>query len=83
MKELEAVRKKINELDQEIVRLLQKRFDMVSDVAAIKKQIGMPILDQNREASIMKSLDGLKYEHELKEVYKSILMVSKNLQRDE
>ena len=38
--ELEKIREEINDTDRELIRLLKKRFDLVSKAAVSKKDFG-------------------------------------------
>ena len=45
---LEEKRKKIDELDQELVRLITKRLEVATEICFYKKEKGMKILDRSR-----------------------------------
>lgn len=47
---LENLRKKIDGIDDNMLALFEERMGVVSDVAALKKEQGMPVLDRAREA---------------------------------
>lgn len=47
--ELSEIRKKIDALDDELVRLFIERMHICADVAAYKKENGLPVLDAARE----------------------------------
>ncbi len=53
--ELDEVRKKIDETDKKILDLVEERFELVNDVARIKKKKGLPIRDLKREEDVIKS----------------------------
>ena len=46
---LEKQRAEIDAIDREIVALFERRMQVVVDVARIKKENGIAILDANRE----------------------------------
>ena len=48
MKILAPYRQKINTLDREIIDLLRKRYDIIDEVSAIKKQENIPPVLQDR-----------------------------------
>lgn len=50
---LEADRKTINQIDQKIVRLLNQRFETVTDISDLKQQAHLPVLDQSREDRVL------------------------------
>ena len=53
-KDLEALRKQIDAIDKEVLRLLESRFDIVREVAKLKKKKGLPARDFEREAEIIR-----------------------------
>ena len=50
MERLEKARETINRVDAEIARLFEERMEAAREVAAYKKEHGLPILDAAREA---------------------------------
>jgi len=46
---LTILREKIDEIDAELLRLLQARMDVVADIALVKREEGLPVLDRKRE----------------------------------
>ena len=54
MKDLKEIRKEINQIDEEMLKLFEKRMDVVNDVALYKKENNIPILD----IKITKHIDG-------------------------
>lgn len=53
MMNLETIRQEIDHVDQELVALLEKRMQLVSQVATYKKATGKPILDTSREDVVL------------------------------
>ncbi len=54
VEELTHIRGEIDRIDDEIVRLLAKRFACSRQVAKIKNQTGTPVFDAEREARLLK-----------------------------
>ena len=54
MNDLERARKIINEVDAEMARLFEKRMEAARLVAEYKKQNGLSILDEGREAEVIR-----------------------------
>ncbi|PVU76349.1 chorismate mutase [Acidianus hospitalis] len=52
MSELEDLRKEIEEIDENIIKLLSKRFQISQQIGKIKKEKGIPITDENRESKV-------------------------------
>ena len=75
---LDTVRRKIDEVDQEIVTLLAKRFKLVSKVPEIKKKFNMATIDPSREREILSNVakwaEGMGIEGSyIVRIYRSIL----------
>ncbi len=47
-------RKKIDELDRELVRLLNERARCAAEIGTLKHQNGLPIQEPNREQEVLK-----------------------------
>lgn len=50
--DLRFCRVQIDRIDDEITQLLKQRFDLVKTIGEIKKEIGLPIVDGDREKEI-------------------------------
>ena len=57
--DLELIRKQIDQVDQELVSLLEKRMALVEQVVAFKKTSGKPVFDSKREESIFEKVRSL------------------------
>ena len=53
MSDLESVRKSINRIDKEMASLFEERMTAVKEVAAYKKQVGLQVCDEKREADVV------------------------------
>ncbi|MCG6943871.1 MAG: chorismate mutase [Deltaproteobacteria bacterium] len=82
--DLEQLRQKIDDLDDEILRLLNQRMLFVQEIAALKNKAGKDPLDLNREQAIFRRLA-----HEnrgplawgaLKKIFGEILAASRDIQ---
>lgn len=82
---LEKQRAEIDAIDREIVALFEHRMQVVVDVARIKKENGIAILDANREKEVIKKvqsyLQDADLKEELAEAYETLMKVSKDYQR--
>ena len=47
--DLDQIRKDIDQIDQELVALLERRMVCVGQIVEYKEQQGLPVLDQGRE----------------------------------
>lgn len=82
---LEKQRAEIDAIDREIVALFERRMQVVVEVARIKKENGIAILDANREKEVIQKvqsyLKDATLKEELAEAYETLMKVSKDYQR--
>ena len=82
---LEKQRAEIDAIDREIVALFERRMQVVVDVARIKKENGIAILDANREKEVITKVQSYLKEatlkEELAEAYETLMKVSKDYQK--
>ena len=57
--DLELIRKEIDKADSQLAEVLEKRLQLVMQVAAYKKSKGMPVKDKNREAQVIAKVASL------------------------
>lgn len=85
MRDLEEIRIDIDQVDQELTALIEKRFDLVKEVATYKQANKQPVLDSSREeAVILKNQERLKnpeYKDALAGLYQHLMDTSKELQK--
>jgi len=51
---LEALRARIREVDEALVRLVGERRDLVLEVGRVKEELGLPVLDPPQEARVVR-----------------------------
>lgn len=51
--DLEQIRQDIDQVDAELVQLLEKRMELVTQVTAFKRATGKPVLDTSREQAVL------------------------------
>ena len=76
-------RDRIDKADNQIFDLLLERLDAVNTIGYIKKQEGLPVLDQERENAIYAKIDAKFSAIEadfLKNIYQSIITESKRVE---
>lgn len=69
MKDLEAARREIQETDRQMADLFQRRMRAVRDVAAYKKEKGLPILDEDQERRVLERNSSYISDQTLMEYY--------------
>ena len=74
-------RAKIDAIDQELVKLFERRMDAVTEIARIKKAHKLPILDQSREDRVLDKVRGLTenkaYEDSVEDLFRSLMTITK------
>lgn len=86
--EIEALRKKVDQVDKEILKLLKTRTELAKQMGRAKKSAGLPIRDLEREKTVLAKvskeakLSGLITE-DVKAVYKEIIALSRRMEGEE
>lgn len=81
MDKINKLRKQIDKIDDEIMSLLDKRFNISNQIGQLKKESNTTVLDSNREQVIFDKTSKYSHSPELIEIYKTIMNESKKLQR--
>ncbi|MBC7129817.1 chorismate mutase [Candidatus Bathyarchaeota archaeon] len=85
LEEIEQLRKKIDEIDEEILSLLKERIEISKQIGEVKRNKGLPIKDLERELEkyqqvAKKAIElGLNAEN-VKNIYKNIIKMSRQIQ---
>ncbi|MBP2622437.1 chorismate mutase [Streptococcus oricebi] len=83
--ELAEIRKEIDEIDQDLIKLLEKRMDCVSRVLAAKKSSGQEVVDKEREAVVLARVASLvtkpDYQETILATFADIMRQSSNYQQ--
>ncbi|MCW6652547.1 chorismate mutase [Aerococcaceae bacterium NML191292] len=84
---LSVQRTKIDAIDRELVRLLEARMQVVEEVARIKREHRLPVLDVAREAQVIERVTGYledsRYADMVAELYTHLMRLSKEHQRQQ
>lgn len=85
MRDIEELRKEIDTIDKELVKLFEKRMNVVEEVAAFKINTNKPLKDPVREAALIEKNVALlkddKYGHLLSVFFKDIMEYSRTYQQ--
>ncbi|MBP1912804.1 chorismate mutase [Thermococcus stetteri] len=73
--ELALLRRRIDEIDEEIISLLYERLEIARKIEEVKLKSGLPIYDPEREEEV------LRWTGQFREVFEAILEVSRDVQR--
>ena len=81
---LEDIRKEIDVIDKQLVPLINKRMNCSLKVAEIKRAEGLPVYHPERENDILNRVEAEsgEYGQYVKNIYRSIMSVSRSLQND-
>jgi len=86
MNKLKALRNEIDVIDDELVKLLERRFDLTAEIGNLKKNLDDEILDISREKDIVKriieKLENLDYDEYIINIFVEILGQSKEQQKE-
>ena len=83
---LDQIRKEIDQIDQELVALMERRMVCVSEVVAYKKAKGLPVLDQGREREVLEKLGSLvtdeQYRATIQAQFQDMMKLSRDFQEE-
>lgn len=81
---LDIIRQEIDQIDNQIVKLLEERMHLVEGVVAYKKASGKPVLDTKREEVIFEKVRGRvsnkNYQETIVATFSDILKRSRDYQ---
>ena len=83
-KDLGAIRGEINAIDEQLVKLIRQRLEIVEQVAANKKERGAPVFDPVREREILSKVArevGPEYENGACLLFSTLMSISRARQR--
>lgn len=84
LNQLESSRKKIDELDDEIIRLIKERTSLAGDIARAKMVLDMDIHDPEREEYIHHKIREIAIEQEInKDSLTQIIKILTDLSKEE
>ena len=82
--DLDIIRQEIDQIDDQIVKLLEERMHLVEGVVAYKKGSGKPILDTKREEAIFEKVrsrvEDKRYQETIVSTFSDILKRSRDYQ---
>lgn len=82
--DLDSIRQEIDQIDDQIVKLLEERMQLVESVVAYKKASGKPILDTKREEVIFEKVrnhvEDKRYQETIVATFSDILKRSRDYQ---
>lgn len=86
MNQLEILRNELDNIDLEIIKLYEKRMEIVKKVINFKINNNLPILDSSRESKMLENnlqkINNLEFKKYYEDVLNGFLKASKDLQKD-
>jgi len=86
---IEELRRRVDEVDLELIRILNERARIVQEIGSIKGDAGKPLFDPRREEEILRRVaeqnEGPIYDTSMREIFELILHRIRDLevQREE
>lgn len=79
---LDKYRQEINQIDEELINLLEKRFTVTKAIGEFKKENNIPVLNKNREQEIVEKIQALDLDNEkfIIELYLQLMKIAKDQQ---
>ncbi|AVB75824.1 chorismate mutase [Methanococcus maripaludis] len=86
-KRLEEIRKRINEIDEQLIELIAERTSFAPEIAALKKSLGTCVFDPKREDAICEKTRLMCEKHHIEpevalKVMKILMTYNKEVQKD-
>lgn len=80
-------RKKIDEIDQQLVKILNQRAQAAQEIGRLKRQSDLPVYEPDRERIVLEQVQEgnrgpLQHRH-LIQIYERIMDVMRNIQKEE
>lgn len=86
-KELIDLRIKIDSLDEQIVKLLNKRVDLANTIGSVKRKLGLPVYVPEREDEVIQNIQkmnsGPLSSEALKRLYERIIDETRRLEQED
>ncbi|MBM3247119.1 chorismate mutase [Candidatus Pacearchaeota archaeon] len=78
---LEIERQKINQIDKALVKLIDKRFEIVRNILDLKQNLGLPIFQPLREQKVLEKIAQLSQNPKQSiNIFQTIISESRKLQ---
>lgn len=82
---IEEARKKIDEIDSELIKLFEERMKTAQQIAEEKKKKNLPVFDKKREEEILEKIGekcSPEFNNYTTELYEKIFELSKKYQEE-
>jgi len=87
LEEIFSLRKRIDEVDEEILLLLKERVDIARKIGVLKRRVGLPVRDSEREEEVYEKVMEKAAElglnpQDIEDIYKKIVAMCINIQKE-
>lgn len=82
MENLDNLRKKINDCDEKMRELFEKRMEIAKDIAIYKKENNLPIFDMKRETEVVANNKAKLVNKEIEASYEEFLHKVMDISKD-
>jgi chorismate mutase len=83
--DLDDLRKRIDLLDESLVRLLNARAACALEIGRVKREIGVPIYQPDREAEVLRNVQSVNHgpldQEAIKRLFERIIDEARHLER--
>lgn len=84
---LDALRRKIDAIDEEILQRINDRLHIVMEIGKLKEKMGEAVIDRTRERDIIERLSNLNKgplpQRTLQQIFNRIITLSREIQNNE
>jgi chorismate mutase len=80
---LSGLRKRIDEIDRQIISLLEQRMVIVDEIKKIKQAQGISIEDTEREKEVKRKKSSVLTPLEIEQIFDVIIHIAKQRQQEE
>ncbi len=72
---IEDLRRRIDQIDEEIIKLITKRLELCREIGKLKKAYNIPVVDKGREQQVLERAGPYR------EVFEILILLCKEVQR--
>jgi len=85
-REINSLREKIDKITEKIIRLIGQRQRVVLEIGKIKRQLGLPIIDSQRDKEVFKKIKFIAGKEKIdfqiiEEIFRILIKHAKKIQK--
>lgn len=82
MDDLNTLRNAIDDIDDQLIQLLEQRFALSKTIGTLKKSTSTAVTNPKREQEILTKIQSRPFCEEITQLYQTLFILSKKLQRN-